>query len=79
MCSGVSVGLPGGRQVFDPNNFCDILSGQNRIEHIGEKVNDFLNLNLVRLMKDPRDGSGVIFARRYGGQSHPASRRKIRL
>jgi malonyl CoA-acyl carrier protein transacylase len=62
VCSGASVGLPGGKEVFDPKNFCDILSGQNRITHIGARAKDFLDLNLVRLVKDSKTGQGSFLA-----------------
>jgi malonyl CoA-acyl carrier protein transacylase len=58
VCSGASVGLPGGKEVFDPENFCDILAGENRISHIGDRAKDFLDLNLVRLVKDSKTGQG---------------------
>ena len=58
VCSGASIGLPGGKEVFDPENFCAILAGENRISHIGDRAKNFLDLNLVRLVKDAQTGQG---------------------
>jgi acyl transferase domain-containing protein/NAD(P)-dependent dehydrogenase (short-subunit alcohol dehydrogenase family)/phosphopantetheinyl transferase/acyl carrier protein len=58
VCSGASVGLPGGEEVFGNDNFARILGGDNRIEHIGERVRDFMELELVRLVKDSQTGRG---------------------
>ncbi len=56
--TGASVGLPGGDEVFGASNFSDILSGHNRISHLGERAKKFLELGLVRLVKDPQTGQG---------------------
>ncbi len=58
VCSGASVGLPGGTEVFAADNFKAILSGENRIRHLGERANRFLEKNVVRLEKDPQTGEG---------------------
>jgi malonyl CoA-acyl carrier protein transacylase len=53
VCTGASVGLPGGAEVFDPDNFQSILRGDNRISVIGEDYRKrFLDKDLVRLVKD---------------------------
>ncbi len=62
VCTGASVGLPGGEQVFAPDNLARILSGDNRISHIGESAKQFLDMNLVRLVKDPTTGKGEFVA-----------------
>ncbi|MBX2800577.1 MAG: SDR family NAD(P)-dependent oxidoreductase [Myxococcales bacterium] len=58
VCSGASIGLPGGDQVFGPDNFARILSGEGRISHIGGRSRDFLDMGLTRLVKDPQTGQG---------------------
>ncbi|MEQ1508331.1 MAG: beta-ketoacyl synthase N-terminal-like domain-containing protein, partial [Myxococcota bacterium] len=58
VCSGTAIGLPGGTDVFGADNFVQILTGRNRIGHIGDRADAFLDLGLVRLVKDPRTGQG---------------------
>jgi acyl carrier protein len=58
VCTGASVGLPGGAEVFGPDNFVAMLRGDNRISHIRERVSKFLEKGLVRLVKDPATGQG---------------------
>ena len=58
VCSGTAIGLPGGREVFGADNFVAMLAGRNRIGHIGERAERFLDLGLVRLVKDPQTGQG---------------------
>jgi malonyl CoA-acyl carrier protein transacylase len=59
VCSGASVGLPGGEEVFAPDNVRRILRGENRITPVPEEQQDrFLAKNLVRLTKDPATGEG---------------------
>ena len=58
VCSGASVGLPGGTEVFGRDNLVSILRGDNRIDHIGERTKQFMDLDLVRLVKDPETGRG---------------------
>jgi acyl transferase domain-containing protein/NAD(P)-dependent dehydrogenase (short-subunit alcohol dehydrogenase family)/phosphopantetheinyl transferase len=58
VASGAAIGLPGGREVFSDDNFESILSGDNRIRAIGERARKFLELGLVRLVKDPQTGQG---------------------
>ncbi|NHJ84295.1 MAG: acyltransferase domain-containing protein [Asgard group archaeon] len=57
--SGISLGLPGKkRSVFDPNNFDDILAGENFIEEIPETIRDkMVDKNIVRLVKDAIKGA----------------------
>jgi 3-oxoacyl-(acyl-carrier-protein) synthase/NAD(P)-dependent dehydrogenase (short-subunit alcohol dehydrogenase family)/phosphopantetheinyl transferase/acyl carrier protein len=62
VCSGASVGLPGGEEVFGHDNVARILEGENRISHLGDRALDFLGLNLVE------DPSQVI--RLAGVRSH---------
>jgi acyl transferase domain-containing protein/NAD(P)-dependent dehydrogenase (short-subunit alcohol dehydrogenase family)/phosphopantetheinyl transferase len=58
VCSGTAIGLPGGDEVFGADNFVAMLTGRNRIDHIGDRADKFLDLGLVRLIKDPRTGQG---------------------
>lgn len=58
VCSGASVGLPGGSEAFADENFADILSGRVRISHIGERAQRFLDMGIVRLVKDAQTGQG---------------------
>ncbi|MCB9679701.1 MAG: SDR family NAD(P)-dependent oxidoreductase [Alphaproteobacteria bacterium] len=58
VCSGASIGLPGGDGVFDEANLVSILRGDNRIDHIGERAQQFLEKGLVRLVKDAQTGAG---------------------
>ncbi|MFT7519815.1 MAG: acyl transferase domain-containing protein/acyl carrier protein, partial [Kiritimatiellia bacterium] len=58
VCSGASVGLPGGDEVFAADNLTSILRGDNRISHIGDDTALFMDLDLVRLVKDPETGLG---------------------
>jgi acyl transferase domain-containing protein/acyl carrier protein/phosphopantetheinyl transferase len=60
VASGVSVGLPGGDEVFAADNFDRILAGENRISPLSEQDQDrILAKNIVRLHKDPRTGQGT--------------------
>jgi acyl transferase domain-containing protein/NAD(P)-dependent dehydrogenase (short-subunit alcohol dehydrogenase family)/phosphopantetheinyl transferase len=58
VATGAAIGLPGGAEVFADDNFDAILSGQNRIRAIGDRTARFLELGLVRLVKDPVTGQG---------------------
>ncbi|NHJ48229.1 MAG: acyltransferase domain-containing protein, partial [Asgard group archaeon] len=57
--TGISIGLPGKtRDVFDPNNFDDILAGENFIEQIPSEIKDkMVDKNIVRLVKDAIKGA----------------------
>ena len=55
VCTGASVGLPGGKRVFDDDNFRSILDGENRITVIPEEIQDrMIAKGMVRLVKDER-------------------------
>ncbi|MEE2750665.1 MAG: beta-ketoacyl synthase N-terminal-like domain-containing protein, partial [Myxococcota bacterium] len=55
VCTGASVGLPGGERVFDDDNFQSILRGDNRIGEIPVSIQDrFLEKGMVRLVKDEK-------------------------
>jgi acyl transferase domain-containing protein/acyl carrier protein/NAD(P)-dependent dehydrogenase (short-subunit alcohol dehydrogenase family)/phosphopantetheinyl transferase len=58
VCSGTAIGLPGGDEVFGADNFAQILTGRNRISHLQDRAQRFLDLGLVRLVKDPQTGQG---------------------
>ncbi|MEL6347896.1 MAG: SDR family NAD(P)-dependent oxidoreductase [Myxococcota bacterium] len=59
VCSGASVGLPGGREVFAEDNFESIFNGDVRITRISETAQDrILDKNIVRLQKDAQTGQG---------------------
>src|SRR5262245_24612081 len=58
VCSGTAIGLPGGDEVFGADNFIAMLTGRNRSSHIGDRTSAFLDLGLVRLVKDPGTGQG---------------------
>src|SRR5262249_12837295 len=58
VASGTAIGLPGGDAVFGQDNFVQILTGRNRISKIGDRTKHFLDLRLVRLVKDPITGRG---------------------
>ena len=52
VCTGASLGLPGGQQVFSPDNAQRILQGENRLTPISKKQkNLFLMKDIVRLQK----------------------------
>ncbi|NHJ38583.1 MAG: acyltransferase domain-containing protein, partial [Asgard group archaeon] len=57
--TGISIGLPGkSRDVFDPNNFDDILAGENFIEKIPAEFREkMVDKNIVRLVKDAVKGA----------------------
>ena len=58
-CSGASVGLPGGTEVFAADNIERILQGEVRIASLSDDVLDaFLSKNVVR-HKDARTGQGT--------------------
>ncbi len=59
VATGASVGLPGGTEVFAADNFARLLRGENRISPLGERARAFLDLSLVRLVKDARTGEGT--------------------
>ncbi|MCB9764141.1 MAG: SDR family NAD(P)-dependent oxidoreductase [Alphaproteobacteria bacterium] len=53
VCTGASLGLPGGEGVFTDDNVLSILRGENRISVIPPEVRSrFLNKDIVRLVKD---------------------------
>lgn len=55
VCTGISIGLPGGEKVFDAGNFDAILAGENRISSIPRRLQDkIIDKNLVRLVKDDK-------------------------
>jgi malonyl CoA-acyl carrier protein transacylase len=55
VCTGLSIGLPGGEKIFDAGNFDAILSGENRISSIPRRLQDkIIEKNLVRLVKDDK-------------------------
>ncbi len=59
VCTGASVGLPGGTEVFEPDGLQRMLRGENRITAVSEANQDrFVAKNLVRLTKDPVTGEG---------------------
>ena len=58
VCTGASIGLPGGEEVFGHDNIARILSGEGRISHIGDRTQAFLDKGLTRLVKDPQTGQG---------------------
>ncbi|HNH49139.1 MAG TPA: beta-ketoacyl synthase N-terminal-like domain-containing protein, partial [Myxococcota bacterium] len=59
VCSGASVGLPGGDEVFEPDGIQRILRGENRIRKLKSgEIDRFLDKGLVRLEKDPQTGEG---------------------
>ncbi len=59
VCSGAAVGLPGGDEVFGPDNIRRILRGENRIGAVPHAVQDrLLGKQIVRLVKDPQTGDG---------------------
>ena len=63
VCSGASVGLPGGTEVFAADNIERILQGEVRIASLSDDVQDaFLSKNVVRLHKDAKTGQGTFQA-----------------
>ncbi len=63
VCSGASVGLPGGTEVFAEDNIDRILQGEVRIQPLSEQDQDeFLAKSVVRLHKDPQTGQGTFQA-----------------
>jgi malonyl CoA-acyl carrier protein transacylase len=68
VCTGASVGLPGGRQVFDDDNVASILRGENRITALGDRAAAFLDIGLVRLVKDAQTGQGSFLPVTDAGQ-----------
>ncbi|MBM4393961.1 MAG: beta-ketoacyl synthase, partial [Deltaproteobacteria bacterium] len=59
VCTGASLGLPGGTEVFEPDAVQRMLRGENRITPVTERDQDrFIEKNLVRLTKDPLTGEG---------------------
>ena len=59
VCSGASLGLPGGNEVFEPDGIQRMLKGENRISQVPEAAQDkFIAKSLVRLTKDPLTGEG---------------------
>ncbi|MDP6932176.1 MAG: beta-ketoacyl synthase N-terminal-like domain-containing protein, partial [Myxococcota bacterium] len=60
VCSGASLGLPGGDEVFASDNIERILEGESRIRQLTESEQDrFLAKRVVRLRKDARTGQGT--------------------
>ena len=58
-CSGASVGLPGGSEVFAPDNIQRLLTGDNRISQLSQpRQREFLAKNIIRLQKDAQTGQG---------------------
>lgn len=59
VCSGASLGLPGGDGVFSPDNITRILRGENRIVRVGEAMEHAqLGRKVVRVTKDAQSGEG---------------------
>ncbi len=59
VCSGASLGLPGGAEVFEPDGIQRMLKGENRIGKLSEADQDrILAKHVVRLTKDPVTGEG---------------------
>ena len=59
VCSGASVGLPGGKSVFSHDNIDALLRGDNRISSITEEAKKrFLSKNIVRVSKNAQTGQG---------------------
>ena len=59
VCSGASLGLPGGEKVFSAQNIDSILRGDNRISAISQQSkNQFLFKEIVKLHKNPETGQG---------------------
>ena len=59
VCSGVSVGLPGGEEVFSHNNIQLLLQGENRISPITkEQKEKLLEKKIVRVTKNAKTGQG---------------------
>ena len=53
VCSGASVGLPGGTEVFSEDNVHSVLRGDNRIDPVPQHVREaFLDKGIVRVFKD---------------------------
>ncbi|MGB0638241.1 MAG: beta-ketoacyl synthase N-terminal-like domain-containing protein, partial [Myxococcota bacterium] len=60
VCSGASVGLPGGTEVFAPDNVEKILDGEVRIRRLDEETQDiFVEKKVVRVHKDAKTGQGT--------------------
>ncbi len=60
VATGASLGLPGGDEVFSPQNIERILAGENRIERLStEDEDNLLARQIVRLRKDPKTGQGT--------------------
>ena len=59
VCSGASIGLPGGDEVFGAGNVASILAGENRIDAVPEALRArMVGKNLVRLVKNATTGQG---------------------
>ena len=59
VCSGASVGLPGGSSVFSEENIDALLRGENRISSISNQEKQrFLSKNIVRVSKNAQTGQG---------------------
>ncbi len=59
VCTGASLGLPGGSRVFSEDNIPSILRGDNRLSAISPKMkNLFLMKDIVRVQKNPDTGQG---------------------
>ncbi len=59
VCSGASLGLPGGTEVFEVDGIQRMLRGENRIGSVDEtNLDRFLDKKLMRLTKDPQTGEG---------------------
>ncbi|MFN7142924.1 MAG: acyltransferase domain-containing protein, partial [Myxococcota bacterium] len=63
VCSGASLGLPGGDEVFAPDNVERMLAGENRIAVLPEgDLDQQLEKRLVRLVKNAQTGQGEFVA-----------------
>ena len=59
VCTGASLGLPGGETVFAENNIDSIFQGENRITPISStSKNQFLMKQIVKIQKNPSTGQG---------------------
>ncbi|MFZ5476025.1 MAG: SDR family NAD(P)-dependent oxidoreductase [Myxococcota bacterium] len=59
VCSGASLGLPGGDEVFAADNVRRMLAGENRIAPVpADRQDQQLQKGVLRLVKNPRTGQG---------------------
>ena len=59
VCTGASLGLPGGSKVYAPDKIQSILRGDNRLTPVSNRVKNLLLMKeIVRLHKNPETGQG---------------------